>query len=108
MQPSAFLWSSYPFFAGAVYENPPVCPTIFSTAIEWEQSIIEGHPTHPVRPLCFIPFNTYMLNLSLTDASGSSRSSTALMSRSAKQGLETSTNLFRCGVLLDARHCRPL
>jgi hypothetical protein len=39
------------FLAGAVYENPPVCPTILSPAIEWEQSIIEGHPTHPVRPV---------------------------------------------------------
>ena len=38
-------------FAGAVYENPPDCPTILSPAIEWEQSIIEGHPTHPVRPV---------------------------------------------------------
>jgi len=37
------------FFSGVVYENPPVCPTVFSSAIEWEQSIIEGHPAHPVR-----------------------------------------------------------
>ena len=40
------------FFAGATYENTPVCPTIFSPAIEWEQSIIEGHPTHPVGHAC--------------------------------------------------------
>jgi hypothetical protein len=39
------------FSSGEVYENPPVCPTVFSSAIEWEQSIIEGHPTHPVRVL---------------------------------------------------------
>ena len=50
---------------------------------------------------------TYRLNPPSIDASGSSRSSTALMSRSAKQGLETSTNPFCCGVPLDARHCRP-
>jgi hypothetical protein len=43
-------------FSGAVYESPPDCPTIFSPAIEWEQSIIEGHPTHPVRSVCFCFF----------------------------------------------------
>jgi len=36
-------------FSEAVCEDPPVCPTVCSSAIEWEQSIIEGHPTHPVR-----------------------------------------------------------
>ncbi|KAH9998791.1 IucC family-domain-containing protein [Russula compacta] len=41
------LYSSY-IWQRAAYENPPVCPTIFSSAIEWEQSIIEGHPTHPM------------------------------------------------------------
>lgn len=35
--------------SGAVYENPLICPTLSSSAIEWEQSIVEGHPTHPVR-----------------------------------------------------------
>ncbi|KAJ7671582.1 hypothetical protein DFH06DRAFT_1366688 [Mycena polygramma] len=32
----------------ASYENPPVCPTLGSPPIEWEQSLVAGHPTHPM------------------------------------------------------------
>ncbi|KAF8207121.1 IucC family-domain-containing protein [Mycena galopus ATCC 62051] len=32
----------------ASYENPPVCPTRGSHPIEWEQSLVAGHPTHPM------------------------------------------------------------
>ncbi|KAI0267697.1 IucC family-domain-containing protein [Gloeopeniophorella convolvens] len=39
---SSYIWQR------AVYENPPASPTLFSPAIEWEQSIVEGHPTHPM------------------------------------------------------------
>ena len=36
---------------GAVYtyEHPPAAPSFESTSIEWEQSIVEGHPIYPVR-----------------------------------------------------------
>ncbi|KAJ6630970.1 IucC family-domain-containing protein [Mycena sp. CBHHK59/15] len=30
------------------YENPPVCPSLGSPPIEWEQSLLAGHPTHPM------------------------------------------------------------
>ncbi|KAH9957404.1 hypothetical protein BC827DRAFT_1371238 [Russula dissimulans] len=39
---SSYIWQK------VVYENPPACPTLFSPAITWEQSIVEGHPTHPM------------------------------------------------------------
>lgn len=39
---SSYIWQR------AVYENPPISPTVLSSAIEWEQSIVEGHPTHPM------------------------------------------------------------
>ncbi|KAF8273321.1 hypothetical protein EI94DRAFT_1300222 [Lactarius quietus] len=44
--------SSSHIWQRAVYENPPPCPTISSSAIQWEQSIVEGHPTHPFHPSC--------------------------------------------------------
>jgi siderophore synthetase component len=31
------------------YQHPPEALSLESTSIEWEQSIVEGHPTHPVR-----------------------------------------------------------
>ncbi|PFH53186.1 hypothetical protein AMATHDRAFT_55679 [Amanita thiersii Skay4041] len=38
------------------YENPPEAPQFTSTSIEWEQSIVEGHPTHPVHKMrSFLP-----------------------------------------------------
>ncbi|KAJ7220104.1 IucC family-domain-containing protein [Mycena pura] len=30
------------------YSNPPRCPTLTSPPIVWEQSLVEGHPTHPM------------------------------------------------------------
>ncbi|KAJ8487818.1 hypothetical protein ONZ45_g14190 [Pleurotus djamor] len=30
------------------YEHPPAAPVFRSPSIEWEQSIVEGHPTHPM------------------------------------------------------------
>jgi hypothetical protein len=30
------------------YDHPASAPTLLSPSIDWEQSIIEGHPTHPV------------------------------------------------------------
>ncbi|KAH9003172.1 hypothetical protein EDB86DRAFT_2895790 [Lactarius hatsudake] len=30
------------------YDHPPNAPTLLSPSIDWEQSIVEGHPTHPV------------------------------------------------------------
>ncbi|KAJ6468399.1 IucC family-domain-containing protein [Mycena sanguinolenta] len=32
----------------AAYENPPACPSRGSHPIEWEQSLVAGHPTHPM------------------------------------------------------------
>ncbi|KAJ7911504.1 IucC family-domain-containing protein [Mycena leptocephala] len=32
----------------ASYANPPVCPSLASPPIEWEQSLVAGHPTHPM------------------------------------------------------------
>ncbi|KAF8348962.1 IucC family-domain-containing protein [Amanita rubescens] len=38
------------------YQNPPVTPSFHSTSIEWEQSIVEGHPTHPMHKMrYFVP-----------------------------------------------------
>ncbi|KAJ7733428.1 IucC family-domain-containing protein [Mycena maculata] len=39
---SSFAWQL------ASYENPPVCPSRGSPSIEWEQSLVAGHPTHPM------------------------------------------------------------
>ncbi|KAF8896586.1 IucC family-domain-containing protein [Infundibulicybe gibba] len=30
------------------YESPPECPSLTSPPIEWEQSLVAGHPTHPM------------------------------------------------------------
>ncbi|KAJ7678472.1 IucC family-domain-containing protein, partial [Mycena rosella] len=40
---SSILWQKHSF------ENPPVAPQWPSPSIDWEQSIVEGHPTHPLR-----------------------------------------------------------
>ncbi|PPR03669.1 hypothetical protein CVT24_007790 [Panaeolus cyanescens] len=37
------------------YENPPKCPSLSSTAIEWEQSLVAGHPTHPMHRARMLP-----------------------------------------------------
>ncbi|KIK67840.1 hypothetical protein GYMLUDRAFT_238041 [Collybiopsis luxurians FD-317 M1] len=40
------------------YENAPVCPSLRSPSIEWEQSLVEGHPTHPMHRARMLPFET--------------------------------------------------
>ncbi|KAJ7086118.1 IucC family-domain-containing protein [Mycena belliarum] len=32
----------------ASFENPPACPSLDSAPIKWEQSLVAGHPTHPM------------------------------------------------------------
>jgi hypothetical protein len=39
---SSMRWQAYS------YDHPPNAPTLSSPSIDWEQSIVEGHPTHPV------------------------------------------------------------
>jgi hypothetical protein len=39
---SSVRWQTYS------YDHPPNAPTLLSPSIDWEQSIVEGHPTHPV------------------------------------------------------------
>jgi hypothetical protein len=40
---SSVRWQTYS------YDHPPDAPTLLSHSIDWEESIVEGHPTHPVR-----------------------------------------------------------
>ncbi|KAG6837247.1 hypothetical protein H0H93_012642 [Arthromyces matolae] len=47
---SSVKWQAYS------YEHPPLSPQFTSPSIEWEQSIVEGHPTHPMHKLrYFLP-----------------------------------------------------
>ncbi|KAF7330281.1 hypothetical protein MVEN_02466000 [Mycena venus] len=47
---SSILWQKYSF------ENPPLAPQFSSPSIVWEQSIVEGHPTHPMhKTRMFLP-----------------------------------------------------
>lgn len=39
---SSVRWQAYS------YDHPARAPTLLSPSIDWEQSIVEGHPTHPV------------------------------------------------------------
>ncbi|KAJ4474382.1 IucC family-domain-containing protein [Lentinula aciculospora] len=39
---SSVRWQKYS------YEHPPKAPLFSSSSVEWEQSIVEGHPTHPM------------------------------------------------------------
>ena len=39
---SSMRWQTYS------YDHPPNAPTLLSHSVDWEQSIVEGHPTHPV------------------------------------------------------------
>ncbi|KAG6830045.1 hypothetical protein H0H92_002463 [Tricholoma furcatifolium] len=39
---SSVKWQTYS------YENPPAAPQFTYESVEWEQSIVEGHPTHPM------------------------------------------------------------
>ena len=40
------------------YKNPPLAPTLKSSPLQWEQSLVAGHPTHPVRLPYFLGPNT--------------------------------------------------
>lgn len=42
---SAMVWQLHS------YVHPPRAPGLDDPSIDWEQSIVEGHPTHPVRKL---------------------------------------------------------
>ncbi|KAA1467571.1 hypothetical protein DENSPDRAFT_769364 [Dentipellis sp. KUC8613] len=47
---SSLLWQN------VAYRKDLRAPTLFSSPIDWEQSIIEGHPTHPMhRARCTLP-----------------------------------------------------
>lgn len=46
------------------YEHPPIAPLFTSPSIEWEQSIVEGHPTHPVIISDLIECSSSVANLS--------------------------------------------
>lgn len=37
------------------YQNPPACPSLRSEPIEWEQSLVAGHPTHPMHRTRLMP-----------------------------------------------------
>ncbi|KDR79022.1 hypothetical protein GALMADRAFT_137986 [Galerina marginata CBS 339.88] len=39
------------------FESPPFCPGLGSPAIEWEQSLVAGHPTHPMHRARMLPQN---------------------------------------------------
>jgi len=41
----------------AAYRNPPKCPSLKSSPIEWEQSLVAGHPTHPMHRARMFPSN---------------------------------------------------
>jgi hypothetical protein len=45
------------------YKTPPACPSLSSPSIEWEQSLVAGHPTHPVCDV-FFRENTSLLKSS--------------------------------------------
>lgn len=36
------------YYQYMAYKNPPRCPSLSSPPIEWEQSLVAGHPTHPM------------------------------------------------------------
>ncbi|KAE9398477.1 hypothetical protein BT96DRAFT_1031422 [Gymnopus androsaceus JB14] len=47
---SSVRWQKYS------YEHPPKAPLFSSSSVEWEQSIVEGHPTHPMhKTRAFLP-----------------------------------------------------
>lgn len=41
------------------YDNPKPLPTINSTTYEWEQSVVEGHATHPVSFMFLFFFSNF-------------------------------------------------
>ncbi|KAF8599149.1 hypothetical protein BDV93DRAFT_592260 [Ceratobasidium sp. AG-I] len=50
------IQSSYEYQIAA-YFNPPKCPSMTALPIEWEQSLVAGHPTHPMHRARMIPSN---------------------------------------------------
>ncbi|KAG5642424.1 hypothetical protein DXG03_002798 [Asterophora parasitica] len=58
MRPEVFELSETT--ADSVDHNPPQLPSLTSAPIEWEQSLVAGHPTHPMH-------RARMLPLSLSD-----------------------------------------
>ncbi|KAK0235809.1 IucC family-domain-containing protein [Armillaria nabsnona] len=48
---SSFYWQL------ASFKNPPACPALSSAAIDWEQSLVAGHPTHPMHRARMIPLS---------------------------------------------------
>ncbi|KAF8071692.1 IucC family-domain-containing protein [Lyophyllum atratum] len=50
------IQSSYEYQFSA-YRSPPECPTLISTPIEWEQSLVAGHPTHPMHRARMLPLS---------------------------------------------------
>ncbi|KAF8899908.1 IucC family-domain-containing protein [Gymnopilus junonius] len=48
---SSLIWQT------VAYESPPLCPNLYSPAIEWEQSLVAGHPTHPMHRARMLPEN---------------------------------------------------
>ncbi|KAH7876973.1 IucC family-domain-containing protein [Lentinula edodes] len=48
---SSFYWQRL------AYEDAPTCPSIGSSPIEWEQSLVEGHPTHPMHRARMLPID---------------------------------------------------
>jgi hypothetical protein len=53
---SSVRWQTYS------YDHPPNAPTLLSPSIDWEQSIVEGHPTHPVRVSFCIPTKALLID----------------------------------------------
>ncbi|KAJ3986708.1 IucC family-domain-containing protein [Lentinula detonsa] len=45
------------FWQKVAYENAPACPSIDSPSIDWEQSLVEGHPTHPMHRARMLPID---------------------------------------------------
>ncbi|KAF5371850.1 hypothetical protein D9615_009541 [Tricholomella constricta] len=50
------IQSSYEYQLVA-YRNPPQCPSLTSAPIEWEQSLVAGHPTHPMHRARMLPLS---------------------------------------------------
>ncbi|KAG5652766.1 hypothetical protein H0H81_003704 [Sphagnurus paluster] len=48
------IQSSYDYQL-ASYRNPPALPSLNAAPIEWEQSIVAGHPTHPMHRARMLP-----------------------------------------------------
>ncbi|RDB25517.1 hypothetical protein Hypma_006471 [Hypsizygus marmoreus] len=51
------IQSSYDYQLLA-YRSPPTLPSLASSPIEWEQSLVAGHPTHPMHRTRLLPLST--------------------------------------------------